>query len=88
MDRTNKLFGLVTHHLCKNPRKFEEKHISLFNRLTLSSAAIEEKSDLGHTAIECFRSGRHMIETCPKVSCLAAQNCFMLFKEPGSFKKI
>ncbi len=34
-----------------------------------------------------FGSGRHMIETCPKVSCLAAQNRFLLFKGPGSFIK-
>jgi hypothetical protein len=28
-----------------------------------------------------------MIQTCPKVSCLAAQNRFLLFKGLGSFKK-
>jgi hypothetical protein len=59
----------------------------MFYRLTLSSTAIEEKSNLGHTAIEFFCSGSHMIEICPKVSCLAAQNGFLLFKGPGSFKK-
>ncbi len=34
-----------------------------------------------------FCSGRHMIETCPEVSCLAARNRFLLFKGPESFKK-
>jgi hypothetical protein len=34
-----------------------------------------------------FCSGRHMIKTCPKVSCLAAQNRFLLFKGPGSLIK-
>jgi hypothetical protein len=28
-----------------------------------------------------------MIETCPKISCLTAQNRFLLFKGPGFFKK-
>jgi hypothetical protein len=34
-----------------------------------------------------FCSGRHMIQTCPKLSCLTAEKHFMLFKGPGSFKK-
>ena len=39
-----------------------------------------------HTAW-VFCSGHNMIETCPKLSCLYAQNRFLLFKGPGSFKK-
>jgi hypothetical protein len=53
----------------------------------LPSTAIEEKSNLGHTAEDFFCSGRHMIETCPKVSCLTAEKQFLLFKGPGSFIK-
>ncbi len=34
-----------------------------------------------------FCSGRHMIETCPKLSCLIAGKCFMLFKGLRSFKE-
>jgi hypothetical protein len=34
-----------------------------------------------------FCSGRHMIETCPKLSCLTAGKRSMLFKGPGYFKK-
>jgi hypothetical protein len=34
-----------------------------------------------------FCSGRHMIQTCPNLSCLTAEKRFMLFKGPGSFKK-
>jgi hypothetical protein len=34
-----------------------------------------------------FCSGRHKIETCPKLSCLTALIRFFLFKGPGSFKK-
>ena len=34
-----------------------------------------------------FCSGRHMIVTCPKLSCLTALIRFFLFKGPGSFKK-
>ncbi len=45
------------------------------------------KSNLGHTAMEFFCSGRHMIEPCPKLSCLTALIRFLLFKGPGSFKK-
>jgi hypothetical protein len=34
-----------------------------------------------------FCRGRHMIETCPNLSCLIAEKHFMLFKGSGSFKK-
>ncbi len=34
-----------------------------------------------------FCSGCHMIETCPKLSCLTAGNRFMQFKGPVSFKE-
>jgi hypothetical protein len=34
-----------------------------------------------------FCSGRLMIETCPSLSCLAAEKRFMLFKGPGPFTK-
>ena len=34
-----------------------------------------------------FCSGRHMIETCPNLSCLTAEQRFVLFKGPGSFTK-
>jgi hypothetical protein len=34
-----------------------------------------------------FCSRRHMIETCPKLSCLTSGKRFMLFKGPGSFKE-
>jgi hypothetical protein len=34
-----------------------------------------------------FCSGRHMIETCPKLSCLTAGKRIMLFKGPGSFEE-
>ncbi len=47
----------------------------------------QRKSNLGHTAIEFFCSGRHMIETCPKLSCLTAVIRFFCLKGRGSFKK-
>jgi hypothetical protein len=34
-----------------------------------------------------FCSGRQMIETCLKLSCLITGKRFMLFKGPGSFKE-
>jgi hypothetical protein len=35
-----------------------------------------------------FCSGRHMIQTCPKLSCLTAEKSLMLFKGPGFLKKV
>ncbi len=52
-------FGSVTPLSCKKSSKIEEKHNVIFYRLTLSSTAIEEKSNLGHTPIEFFYSGQH-----------------------------
>ncbi len=83
---------LYFNNLChvKNPRKLEKNQRKSFADLLCLqplSKSYRRKSKLGHTAIEFFCSGRHMIETCPKLSCLTALIRFLLFKGLGSFKK-
>ncbi len=72
-------FGLVIPLSGKKSLKIRRK-IFVLNRY-------RRKSNLGHTTIEFFCSGRHMIETCPKLSCLTALIRFFCLKGRGSFKK-
>ncbi len=73
-------FGLVIPLSGKNPWKLEEKHAL---QIDIVLNHYRRKSNLGHTAIDFFCSGRHMIKTCPKLSCLTALISFFLFKGRG-----
>jgi hypothetical protein len=62
-------FGLVIPLSGKKPLKIIRKTCL---QIDIVLNRYRRKSNLGHTAIEFFCSGRHMIETCPKLSCLTA----------------
>jgi hypothetical protein len=80
-------FRLVTPVSCKKSSKTRGKTDVKVLQIHFVLNRYRRKSNLGHTAIEFFCSGPHMIDTCPKLSCLTALICFLLFKGPGSFKK-
>ena len=80
-------FGLVTPLSCKKSLKIRGKIDAKASQIYFVLNRYRRKSNLGHTAIEFFCSGRHMIVTCPKLSCLTALIRFFLFKWPGFFKR-
>jgi hypothetical protein len=82
------LFRLVTPVSCKKSSKTRGKTDVKVLQIYFVLNRYRRKSNLGHTAKKFFCSGRHMIDTCPKLSCLTALICFLLFKGPGSFKKV
>ena len=80
-------FGLVIPLSCTKSLKMRRKTDVKVLQIHFVLNRYRRKSNLGHTAIEFFCSGRHMIETCPKLSCLTALISFFLFKGAGSFKR-
>jgi len=77
-------FGLVISLSCKKSLKIRRK-------TCLSDwhcpQPLSKKIKLRAYRYSFFCSGRHLIETCPKLSCLTALIRFFLFKGPGSFKR-
>ncbi len=80
-------FGLVTLFSCKKSLKTRGKPDAKASQIYFVLNRYRRKSNLGHTAIEFFCSGRHIIVICPKLGCLTALIRFFLFKGPGFFKR-